>query len=74
MPSLSGSGNESTFVAVMSGTRGAATGAGIAGTGTGAAFVVMDRIEELEEAKERGARGPSTIIEMMRHVMIVFEV
>jgi len=58
----------------MSGTRGAATGAGAAATGLGAAFVVLDRSEELGEAKERGARGPSTIIEMMRHVMIVFEV
>jgi hypothetical protein len=58
----------------MSGTRGAATGAGTAGTGAGAAFVVLDRGEELGEAKVRGARGPSTIIEMMRHVMIVFEV
>jgi hypothetical protein len=36
--------------------------------------VVLDRSEELGEAKERGASGPSTIIEMMRHAMIVFEV
>jgi len=60
----------------MSGISGAATGAGTAGAGAGAAFVVavLAREEELGEAKERGARGPSTIIEMMRHVMIVFEV
>ena len=76
MPSLSASGNESTFVAVIAGTRGAATGAGPAGAGAGAAFVlaVLGRADELEEARDNGASGPSIIIEMMRHTIKVFEV
>jgi hypothetical protein len=58
---------------VISGTRGAGAGAG---SGSDAAFglVVVAFAEELGEAKERGARGPSTIIEMIRHAIRVFEV
>jgi hypothetical protein len=49
---MSGSGNESTLVAEISGTNGAGAGAGAAGTEAGAAFVlaVLDREEELGEA------------------------
>ena len=64
------------MVAEISGTRGAATGAGAAGTGAGAEFVlsVLDREEELGEACESGASGPSIINEMMRHAITVFEI
>jgi len=59
----------------MSGTRGAATGAGTAGAGAGKALVLgaYAREEELGEAKEKGASGPSIINEMMRHAIKVFE-
>jgi hypothetical protein len=72
---MSGSGNESTLVAEISGTKGAGAGAGAAGTDAGAAFVlaVLDREEELGEAWESGASGPSIIIETMRHAIMVFE-
>jgi len=60
-------------VAEIFGTSGAATGAGTAGSG--AAFVLAVALEEeLGEAKERGASGPSIIIEMMRQTIMVFEV
>jgi len=75
LPSISGSGNESTFVAEISGTRGAGAGAGAAGTDAGTAFVlVVAGVEELGEAIERGASGPRIIIVMMSAAIMVFEI
>jgi hypothetical protein len=59
---------------VISGTNGAGAGAGTAGAGAAFVLAVVDREEELGEAKERGASGPSIIIEMMRQTIMVFEV
>jgi hypothetical protein len=70
---MSGSGNESTLVAEMLGTRGAGTGAGAAGTAAGAALVLVVREDELGEACESGVSGPRIIIVMMRHAIKVFE-
>ena len=62
------------MVAVRFGTSGAGAGAGTAEAGAAFVLAVVDREEELAEAKERGASGPSIIIEMMRQTIMVFEV